>query len=385
MLPRLRRRRLNLRSPHPWHAVLLAVVPATAVAAVLSAGGCSDLIDAVPNPPDAGSGEAGMTIIGSDGAVDCVAEDAGFAPANDLVCTGLYSDFGSKALSAGVIPYDPGLPLWADGATVQRWVLLPAGQKIDTTNMNEWQFPLGTKFWQEFKVTGHRVETRFYWKRGNNDWVRGSYAWSGDESRATYSGGGEVGGSSYTIPSQDQCDQCHLGREDRILGFEAVSLVSAKASITGASLKDLVTSAPGALTVPDDGSGKGAPALAWLHSNCGTSCHSNSPGSAAGSTGLWLRLEVGSDGTLGAYKDTNTFKTAVNIPCTLQPYGGYGWKRITPHDAFSIDGGLEGSSLLPVMAEKRNDPLQMPPIATHVTDTADVAALKDWITNGNFQ
>ncbi|HEY2518176.1 MAG TPA: hypothetical protein VGI39_45210, partial [Polyangiaceae bacterium] len=278
MLPRLRRRLFA----HPWHAVVLVVVPATAVAAVFAASGCSDLIDAIPTTTDAAPTDAGMTIIGSDGAVDCTAEDAGFAPVNDLVCTNLYSDFGSKALSPGVIPYDPGLPLWADGATVKRWVLLPgSGQKIDTTNMNEWQFPVGTKFWQEFTVTGHRVETRYYWKRGDNDWVRGSYAWSSDETKATYSGGGatDVGGSSYTIPSQDQCDQCHLGREDRILGFEAVSLTSGAAKITGASLSDLVTAAPGALSVPDDGSGKGAAALAWLHSNCGTSCHSNSPGS----------------------------------------------------------------------------------------------------------
>lgn len=178
-----------------------------------------------------------------------------------------------------------------------------------------------------------------------------------------------------------------------MLGFEAVSL--SQASATGLNLaalvtQKLITAAPtGTLTIPDDGSGRGAPALAWLHANCGTSCHNPSPGSSAGATALLLRLDVSApDGgvqTLGAYTATNTYTTSVNVAPTAEPYAGLGWKRITPHDTFALDGGLPGASLIPYAAGKRNAPgLQMPPIDTNIPDIADVAQLQDWITNGNF-
>jgi hypothetical protein len=383
-----------------------------------SAAGCSDLVESVAGN-DSGapaSGDSGTkvviedgsaVIVGEDGAVivdndsappyDCAAEDASFGAPNDLACTGLYSDFATKTIAATAKPYDPGLHLWSDGATKLRWIALPAGAQIDTTDMNEWTFPVGTKVWKEFSVSGQRIETRMFWKRGTDDWVRGSYAWSADETSATYLPGGQtdVGGGNYEVPSVDECDECHSGRIDRLLGFEAVSL--SQTSSTGLNMSALVaasllTAAPtGSLIVPDDGSGLGAPALGWLHANCGNACHNPSPSAFAASTGLLMRLEVSTDPdagvqTLGAYVDTDTYRTAVNVTPNLQPYADDGWKRITPHDTFGIgDGGLPGVSLIPYRDETRNNTqLQMPPIDSHIPDLADVAIVKNWITNGNF-
>ena len=325
------------------------------------------------------------------GGLDCQTGDADFGTPSDLRCTGLFDQQGNVAASAQA--YDPGLSMWNDGATARRWVSLPEGQKIDTTDMNEWTFPTGTRFWQEIWVGKARVETRFFWKRGDDDWVRGTYVWASPTGPATYLATGKpsAGGSSYEIPSTQQCDTCHDGRKDRILGFDAVSLSSPRAAglnMAALTSKGLLSAPPsGTLTIPDDGTGRGAPALGWLHANCGTSCHNSSPGSAAGSTGLWLRLDVVSaNGTqsLGDYTSTNTYQTAVNVPARLAPYGDLGWRRISPNDPFTVSQGSVGTSLLPLMVTKRNDALQMPPIDTHVTDDADVAMLRDWITNGAF-
>jgi hypothetical protein len=379
-------------------APALAVVVAGAYAVA-----CGDLIsatDAVDAGADADTtptteDDAGSVPIvpiadASDGAVvvDCAAEDAGFGAPNDLACTGLYSDFATRTIAAANRAFDPGLHLWSDGAEKARWIYLPPGQKIDTTDMNEWRMPVGTRAWKEFKISGHRVETRMFWKRGTNDWVRATYRWSDDETQATSLEVGDtnVGGTTYTIPTIQQCDTCHAGRIDHLLGFEAVSLSQPTATgmtVQVLAAQSLLTTNPtSSLAIPNDSTGKAAGALGWMHANCGTACHNGSPGSFAGATALWLRLDVQADGTLGALKDTNTWKTAVGVTPDLEPFRGRGWKRITPNDPFVGDG----LSLLPYRDGKRNETgIQMPPIATSIPDLANDAMVKDWIKNGNFQ
>jgi hypothetical protein len=411
----------------------LVVLPFAVAGLAAGFGGCSDL---VADSPDSGFGGAGDDGAGgdqifdaspiflddaSDGAssadggaeasgddagadagdgapapVSCADElEAGFGPYNDLQCTGLYANFATKTLAPGVQLFDPGIHLWSDGASKLRWIYLPPGQKIDTSNMNEWSFPIGTKVWKEFQISGHRIETRYFWKRGTNDWVRGTYVWSTDETSAVYTSQGvtNVNGTTYTVPTIDQCDTCHAGRIEHLLGFEAVSL--SQPSSSGLNMAQLVaqgllTNNPtSTLAIPDDGTGKGAKAIGWLHANCGTACHNNGPSSFAGATGLWMRLEVQPDGTLGDFFHTNTYRTAVNVQPLLAPYASEGWKRILPNDTFlPNDAGTEtaeGLSLIPFRDGKRNESgLQMPPIGSNIPDLADVAMVRDWITNGNF-
>ncbi|MFO0571567.1 MAG: hypothetical protein U0263_38420 [Polyangiaceae bacterium] len=75
--------------------------------------------------------------------------------------TGLYSDMAQKKLAAEIRPYDVREPEWLDGTTSKRYILLPAGEKIDTSFMEVWKFPVGTKAWREISVQGTPVETRF--------------------------------------------------------------------------------------------------------------------------------------------------------------------------------------------------------------------------------
>ncbi len=80
---------------------------------------------------------------GTDATSDCAAGAAG--QPTELRCTGLYADWNTKTLAPGVRPYDPGLHLWSDGADKARWIYLPPGTQIDTSNMDQWTFPKGTK------------------------------------------------------------------------------------------------------------------------------------------------------------------------------------------------------------------------------------------------
>lgn len=318
--------------------------------------------------------------------------DCGVGPSGEaleLSCAGLYSDWASKTIAPGVVEYTPGLQLWSDGAIKTRWIQLPAGQKIDTSNMDEWMFPVGTKIWKEFRLpqgdssTSVRIETRLIWKLpGNSNWLRTTYRWSADgETSATELTTGELdaNGAGYEVPSVPECNDCHGGRIDGVMGFEAVALSAPGASgITMADLvqQGLVTNAPDAsLVIPGDAVESAA--LGWLHVNCGIACHNPGQG-IGGPSGFYTRLDVA---TLSSVQTTEAYTTGWNqlsgtyqIPgqattyrfhaCDLSESAGY--YRPSVRDFIN---GVPGGS-------------QMPPIDTHVVDDAGLAILAAWIDEG---
>ncbi len=81
-------------------------------------------------------------------------------PPATLQETGLYSDWATKTVAPGTLLFSPQYPLWSDGATKTRWMRLPKGTFIDARNPDVWRFPVGTRFWKEFRF-GRRAETRF--------------------------------------------------------------------------------------------------------------------------------------------------------------------------------------------------------------------------------
>jgi hypothetical protein len=321
------------------------------------------------HPSDAGMDASDA---GSGLGIDC-ATDADHPV--ELGCTGLYSNWPSRTVASDVRAYSPGYALFSDGAEKRRWIHLPPSTTIDTSNLDEWTFPVGTKLWKEFRLASGLVETRLLWKRGAGDWYRTTYAWSGDGTSATEltTGQTNVDGGTYEIPAQNMCDTCHQGRIDGVLGFEAVSLAASGASgltMNELVVEGLVTNAPAApVVVPGDATTSAA--LGWLHANCGEACHNRSPQAFAGPTGLFMRLEVA---TLGSPQSTDTWQTTVNVPSGFQPYAGAGFMRIAPNDT--------SRSAIYFRANFRDDMgqgFQMPPIDTHVIDTSDVATLAAWI------
>jgi hypothetical protein len=302
-------------------------------------------------------------------------------PPSRLECTGLYANLDKKVLTDGVRPYTPAVPLWSDGALKKRYIFIPKGQKIDASDPNEWRFPLGTKVWKEFSVGDKRMETRLFQKTDTNHWVRTTYAWNDDDSGAKSFSGGDVespDGGVYHIPTGSECNQCHNGRNDRLLGFEQVSLGLEGAE--GTTLADLVsekliTPVPEntALVVGDDGTGLAADPLKWLHVNCGVTCHNDNEGATAYGAGMKLRLDATQlDGRPVNDFDSEqtTINTVVNTPTWL------GQHRI-------VTGAPEQSLLVKLITTRSfgadTATAQMPPIASRVVDTKDTNKVIDWI------
>ena len=330
-------------------------------------------LNAGPIDPNGQKSSVDLADAGFYPGIDCTSE-GGDHP-TDLGCTGLYSDWPSKTISPYVTAFDPGIHLWSDGAEKHRYVYLPPGTKIDTTNMDEWTFPVGTRFWKEFIVVGQKVETRLLWKRapGPKGWFRTTYQWSSDGASAVEFTTGTILPNGYEIPSADKCVTCHIGRIDNVLGFEAIGLSTPQA--TGETMAKLIADGwltnppPAPFTIP--GNAVEVAAIGWLHANCGNACHNPSPNSFAGSTGLWMRLETAQ---LATVKDTNVYLTAVGKPSDFQPTPTSNFMLIAPGDvAHSCIPFRDG------YRDTQGEGFQMPPIDTHVVDTAGVAAVKAWI------
>ena len=321
------------------------------------------------------------------------AADNGEAP-DDLRCTGLYSDWNAKTVDPSNKTYTPGVTLWSDGAQKQRWLYLPAGTKIDTSNMNEWSFPVGTKIWKEFSFSGKKIETRFYEKTqaaavdgGSGEWTWASYQWSDDQATAIRNdeGAADAGPNGYSIPSHGDCPSCHNGGlRDRPLGVEALALGLPNAS--GETLAQLqsegrLTVAPPATTlhIPDDTKGSAA-ALGYLHMNCGASCHNPNPAALCNGSGLFMKLSANdafADAGADSVKVTPTYTTAVGVApsifATNFPVAS-GYHRITSGDV--------AHSEIHLVQSVRGVPYQMPPLSTHLVDDAGVDLISTWIAAG---
>jgi hypothetical protein len=309
-----------------------------------------------------------------------VCDEAELLP-GDLRCTGLYADFDAKTIKPEAREFSPALSLFSDGAGKRRWLFLPPGTKIDTTNMDDWIFPAGTKVWKEFTVDGKLVETRLFVKKPTGgEWGFATYEWSADGKVALRLDSGKTNAvGTYEIPNDVHCSQCHNGHADRLLGVEAVLMgMPGAAGITLASLKaeGLLTAPPAVTTITLPGDERTQKALGYLHVNCGIACHSPVAAGTSNFTGLLLRLsarQLLAGPVLPAA--TDTFVTTIAKPFVSTQYLDdqrfVGFQRV-------IAKNPDKSLLLAVV--QVNDTANMPPILRHKIDDAGVALLKDWIS-----
>lgn len=281
--------------------------------------------------------------------------------------TGLYANIATGELAPGVLAYTPQFELWSDGAQKQRWILLPAGQQIDTSNMDEWLFPEGTKVWKQFSVGAVRIETRLLEKRGpgDADWLSLAYIWSADGKDAVAEPLGAIDShhTGHDVPAAGECSACHAGRRSFILGFSAIQLAARAAGdeidLDGLAQQGWLSSPPaGPLVVP--GNSVEAAALGYLHANC-SHCHNQTRPERSGArcfdphNDADFTLKVAQlDGVLS----TPTYRTVV----------GHAVKR----------GDPDGSKLYKLVGS-RGLFRQMPPLATQQVDSAALANLRVWI------
>ena len=329
-----------------------ANVPSPVPDAAVSEPSPADAGPAVPTPQDAGAPDA--------------SKDPNALP-QTLAESGLFASGSAGALAPGVMPYSPRYVLWADGADKQRWLYLPEGTQIDSSDMDHWSFPVGTKVWKLFSRDGKKLETRLLWKN-ERGWFRMAFAWNEAETEAVAvpDGAADVRGTSHDIPKRGDCDECHAGVPDRLLGVSAIQLSTDGPGVTLASL-----AAGGLLSVPPAAGGYALAdtpawnALGYLHANCG---HCHNPNAIAYDRldlDLWLRVDQ-----LDEVESTASFMTTVGVMATE-----------TDDDLVALraaPGDAEHSGLIQRMLTRGSD-RAMPPLASEEVDTEAVAAVRAWI------
>jgi hypothetical protein len=309
---------------------------------------------------------------------DCTIPDGAVLP-GELRCTGLYSNWEERALRCGVTPYAPAHELWADGAGKQRYVWLPPGQTIDASDPNHFDYPVGTRFWKEFHVgsDGSQTlgETR-YMLRSEAGWLYTAYVWNEDGMTATQQNDGveDLFGTGHSVPSREQCRTCHMGRPEFILGWDFVMLGEGATGVTARTLAEqglLTGHDPALLDIELPGDAVEKAALAYLHANCGVSCHNTTTNAVGNPSGLYLNLEVSA---LESPLTTAAAAGINHIPAPNAKIGGLPemtWYDFRPGDP-------ERSLVLARMSVRGSD-TGMPPLGTHVVDQAGVDAVRAWI------
>ena len=327
--------------------VVLALVVPSAFSLLVSA------CDGAGARWDAGAADAG--------AADArVAEDSGPPHPATLSAAGLYGDVVGGALADGVLPYEVRYPLWSDGSSKRRFLVLPEGASIDTSDPDGWRFPVGTRVFKEFAVDGRAIETRLLWKVGEGDWVRVAYLHRADGSDADAVPDGAVDalGTDHDVPDRAACFNCHRGAADFVLGVSALQLD--RASFDAWSSSGVLLGGTRWVEPPGD-EAQGA-ALGYLHANCGH-CHGDRHPLAMHRT---LRL---------------------SLPVSVEdPLDAPAWQTSVRRDAFHEIGGARrllvpgepDASQIYIRMGLR-DELAMPPVGTEVVDDVGRAFVERWI------
>jgi hypothetical protein len=284
---------------------------------------------------------------------------------------GLYTDIARKLIDPAFLPFEPAHELWSDGAVKRRWIYLPPGTTIDTSDMDHWRFPVGTRIFKEFSRDGLLLETRLIERTGpgDNDFLMGAFVWEPDGSDALFREEGQenINGTDHDAPSSKLCVSCHGGEPGRVLGISALQLSKAGPGLTLASLIEqgrLAPAPPASASFPAPGDAATSAALGYLHANCGH-CHSRT-GLAFRETDLVLRLFTNER----TAEQTALVRSSVGI--NMQKFRtGSAVLRVSPGDP-------EGSGVIFRMrSRERNE--QMPPLATKHAHPFGLDLVSTWI------
>jgi hypothetical protein len=320
------------------------------------------------------------------------AADAVAPPPQHLRDTKLFVAGSTRVVRPEILPYSPQYPLWSDGASKRRWILLPPGSAIDASKADAWEFPTGTRLWKEFSHGGRPIETRYIERQADGSWRFAAYVWNADGSDATLAPieGARLRvdsapGGTYVIPSQSDCRVCHEAAAAPVLGVGALQLSPDRdplaphaeparpehVDLAGLIARDMVRGLPQrfvrnppriAATTP-----AARAALGYLHGNCGH-CHNSAGPLASLELALAYELEGGRAGSPAALDST------VGRPSRFRP-------RENDAVAQRIAPGTPGGGVLAMRMKSRNPLTQMPPLGTRVPDAEAISLIERWINH----
>jgi uncharacterized repeat protein (TIGR03806 family) len=305
-----------------------------------------------------------------------------------LSMTGIFDNLSNLTPASGLIEYTPNLPFWSDGVNKRRWVGIPDSQQISFAG-DDLVFPTGTITVKHFEVeltkgdpsTTKRLETRVFINSATQGWQGFTYRWNANGTDATLLTGRETelltrmvsGGASqnqlYEYPSRTDCLVCHAEAAGFTLGLKTPQLNGDfdYQGVVDNQLRswnniNLFTADIGDADQYDKFPDLQDSAIAieqrargYLDVNC-SNCHR--PGGPA-PTSLDLRFEV-----------ANTNLNAIDVA----PAAG----NLGVANAAIIAAGERQRSVL-WLRMQRLDGQRMPPISSHVVDSAAVDLIGTWI------
>jgi hypothetical protein len=265
--------------------------------------------------------------------------------------TGLYAQ--------GVQTFSPQHPLWSDGATKRRWILLPPGAAVDASNVDAWEFPRGTKLWKEFGFD-RPVETRMLERLPDGSWRFSTYVWNAEGTDAELAPGQGVRAlpvaaapnGRYAVPSRTDCLACHDGAPVPVLGFSALQLA---AELRDWTARGVVRNLPPEVVQAPP---RVSRALGYLHGNCGH-CH-NEAGAVAG-----IDLVFAQSAADPVASARRTSQSLFGRESRFREAGAAGAHR---------------ESVVTQRMKSESPYSRMPPLGVSVVDREGVALVEQWIT-----
>ncbi|MFH1301572.1 MAG: PQQ-dependent sugar dehydrogenase, partial [Planctomycetota bacterium] len=162
--------------------------------------------------------------------------------------TGLFQSTAAHQVAPGVIPYSINAPAWADHATGERFVALPAGTSIESSQNGLWSFPKDSVLMKTISLetergnpqSARRLETQLLHFNGAR-WLGYSYRWNEEQTDAslvategdtvkleigTQEKPAEKSHYEWQIPSRAECAVCHTPYQNHlsVLSFDEAQL-----------------------------------------------------------------------------------------------------------------------------------------------------------------
>lgn len=268
------------------------------------------------------------------------------------------------------IHYVPAWPLWSSGSDKHRYLVLPEGTAVDTSDPDRWVFPAGTLLLKTFlyddgpEGCARPVETRLIRKAEDGAWDYAVYGWDDSGSQATLldigepvpiAVMGEDGPFHHHVPARIECRACHESSVAEVLGVSRLQLSAQLAELSEAGVLSHAND-PEIIDHPDDTTRR---VLGMFTGNC-VHCHN---GSGGPSSSFDLRHDVALANTVDHETESSASASGIRI----------------------VPGSPETSILFLAFSGETDDPevSAMPPMGVDVRDQAAVELLRTFISELN--